>query len=60
MEMILCERNRFGKKTGKMLTFRTTELAWLADRCEREALKGVRKHNREKARDKFYGGDARP
>lgn len=59
-ELVLCERNVFGEKTDKKTSFVTNDAAHMADMAERESLKSVRKNKRERARDEFYGGPARP
>lgn len=59
-ELVLCERDSQGNKTDKKLSFKTNNAAWMADRAERETIKGVKKYGKSRARDKFYGGPLRP
>lgn len=57
IEIVLCERDKNGNKTGKKVSLTGNMLAsYRAERAEGILLRGLKGQKRQKARDRAFGG----
>ena len=53
-QVVLCKRDKFGKKTDEKIAFNTNDANWLGGRVEYESLRGVSTGRRAKAREELF------
>ncbi len=55
-EVVLCERDHNGNKTGKKLSIATNDADFLAGQFARDTTKGVPKAQRKATTEKLFSG----